>query len=117
MFYGFATDEDSLCKYGKNVCVDDDPRFDFLTYATIALHHLTHTTGIKSLAFQVVFFPRNPPPGTTFDVATSGAKVTLIISICSSVPRSFQRRPTQAAVDHLKQLLGGTQPIWWVPTY
>jgi len=83
----------------------------------IALDYLKKQTGIKSLAFQVVYFPPNAPRETKFVIATSGAKIMLIISIYSLSKHLFQCRPTQMVVDYLAELLGGKQPIWWTSTY
>jgi len=111
MYYGFAT---ALAQYGRGLCPKPIPEFDDISYMTIALDHLRYRTGIKTIALQTVYLRPDAPPDTRFEVATSGAKVVTIVSILSS--RSFKHIPTQAAVKHVSQLIGGKQALWWTST-
>jgi hypothetical protein len=38
-----------------------------------------------------------------------------MVAVCSSLKNSFRNRPSQAQVDHLKQILGAEEdPKWYI---
>jgi len=113
MHYGVCIDQEWLAEYGRKLYAEPLPNCDNMSYMTLALDHLKRLTGIKSLKFQPALLGSNAPHDTKWIIATSGVKVVLVIAVCSSKRHSFERRPTQAAMDHLTQLLGGKQPMWW----
>jgi hypothetical protein len=113
MHYGFGVDQEWLAEYGRNLYTEPLPDCDHMSYMTLALDHLKRLTRIKSLKFQPALLGSEAPQDTKWIMATSGVKVVLVIAVCSSKRRSFERRPAQAALDHLAQLLGGIQPMWW----
>jgi len=117
MYYGIAVEQSWLADYGKSLYPKPVPECDDFSYMAAAVEHIKRLTRIKSLAFETVYFRPNAPPDTIFYPADSGAKVVPIISVCSSYRRSFERRPTRAAFDHLLQILGGKEAIWWTSTH
>jgi hypothetical protein len=119
MFYGIETTEDWLVNYTKTHRKDYDLPVCISTLLNLdhALWLLRIHSGIHKLRFKTVLPDDAPIPparkGTRqrLPLPKSGAP---IISICSSKSRSFQKRPSQAKVDALKQIMGGKEPRWWM---
>lgn len=119
MFYGIETTEEWLIEYTKTYRRDQGLPISMsgLLNLSDALLLLQRHSGVNTLRIKSVL-PENAP----IPPARKGTQQTLplpqcgkpIISICSSGHRSFQKRPTHAQVDTLKQIMGGNDPKWWV---
>ena len=119
MFYGIETTEDWLSNYANSILQAHNrptiPRNSVVDLAA-AVKLLQYRLRTKNLRLQTAFtidtpIPRHVP-GTprTFPLPPCGRP---IVAICSSGHRSFQRRPSQAQVDPLQQIMGG-EAKWWL---
>ena len=119
MFYGFRTTENWLvdyaithrATYGIRVT---EPRILNIHYA---LNILQRQTGVNQLRLKTVL-PENTPippaPQGNRRIGPLPEAGPPIVAVCSSLGSSFHKRPSQAQVDHLKEILGGDEPKWWI---
>ena len=70
-------------------------------------------TGIKTLDMETALVDPTVPDDTAIPGYEDGERMVPIISICTNEHESYQRRPSQAQVDQLSQILG-KQPRWWI---
>jgi hypothetical protein len=112
MYFGIETTEEWLIEYATKGGFDpDDPPSTF-EYLKEALRMLQANTGLRLIPKSA--FARNQP------IPPRNTKVTYplkcganVVAICSNGPTSLARRPSQARVDRLTQIMGG-EPMWWV---
>lgn len=119
MFYGFKTTEDWLIDYAITHRATYGIRvteFGILNLQN-ALYILQRQTGINQLRLKSVL-PENtpipPPLEGNRRIGPLPEPGLPIVAVCSSRSTSFHKRPSQAQVDHLKQILGGEEPKWWI---
>jgi hypothetical protein len=124
MFYGIRTTENWLINYAIThgdafgiPAIDLEDKIFKLHYATRILQE---QTGIDQLEFRSVDAARHkntPAPdleGNQKIGPFSKKKAGLtIVAVCSNLRTSFRKRPSQAKIDHLKEILGG-EPKWWI---
>lgn len=121
MYYGFETTGAWLIEYAKtefkNRGYIPDPPHSNLQHTLDSLLLLQEHSGVCSIKIQSVFAQGAPIPPRpkdnrqTFPLQESGGT---IVAICSSSPKWFAKRPSQAQVDTLKSIMGGQEPKWWV---
>ena len=119
MFYGFRTTEDWLIDYAithraaYGVHVTESPIMN-LRYALNILHR---QTGIYQLRLKTVL-PENKPvppaPQANQRIGPLPEAEPPIVVVCSTFGSSFHKRPSQVKVDHLKKILDGGEPQWWI---
>lgn len=119
MFYGFETTEDWLAQYTEaNRAAYHIPSKGRLFDLNYALWILQKRSGICKLKYAKVFSNNAPIPSGRIEhqqtVPFPKNNGTYIVSICSSKKISFLRRPNQAQVDLLKQIMDDKEPRWWV---
>jgi hypothetical protein len=121
MYFGFETTEKWLIEYAKTEFrkrgyTPNPPPSDLL-YMSESLQLLQDHSGIHHVRVKSVFPqgtripPRPKDNRQTFPLRKSGGT---IVAICSSSSSWFPKRPSQAQVDVLKQIMGGKEPKWWV---
>ena len=105
MCYGIETSKDWLVNYVKThrdaydipICTSSVFNIQY------AIDILQIQTGIQQLTTRLGYaigdIPANEVP---------------ILAICTNLKSSFRNRPSQAQVDHLKQILGAGEPKWWL---
>ena len=115
MHFGFKTHEGWLVNYGKThgeaygfpaSTAHDLFNFDY------AVSILQRQTGISQLNAELILLEAEdtsiPPPKEYEPEGT-------IVAVCSNLRDSFRNRPSQAQMDHLKQILGTKEePKWWM---
>ncbi|KIJ93317.1 hypothetical protein K443DRAFT_402849 [Laccaria amethystina LaAM-08-1] len=102
MFYGFRTTENWLIDYA-------------ITHR--ATHGIHRQTGIYQLRLKTVLPENTPVPPAPQENRRIGPLPEAgppIVAVCSTIGSSFHKRPSQAQVDHLKKILGGGEPKWWI---
>ena len=75
-----------------------------------AVRALRLRTGIKYMALESGLTDPTMPAGT---IILPGGREVPLLSIFSNEQSSYQRRPSQAQIDDLSQILG-KQPRWWI---
>jgi hypothetical protein len=119
LFYGIETTEEWLIAYTKTHWNEPDlPASNFnVVNLNRAIHLLQRHSGVHTLGIKTVLPQNSPIPparrGTRLDLPKQKCGIP-IITICSSVERSFKSRPAQVKVNVLKQIMGGKEPMWWV---
>ena len=111
-FYGYDVSQDWLVAYAKkNTKTNDaDHRITLLSNGLLIMRALT---GIKTLEMETALVDPTAPDDTAILRDEDEEQMVPIISICSNERESYQRRPSQAQVDQLSQILG-KQPRWWI---
>jgi hypothetical protein len=113
MFFGIETTEEWLVEYAKKGGFDPEDPPSTWVYLSAAWGMLCANSGLRlipqsAFAQNQPIPPRNTP--VTYPLPKYGAH---IVAICSNGPRAFPRRPSQAQVDRLRQIMG-RDPMWWV---
>jgi hypothetical protein len=94
---------------------NDADRYDDLTKASTAIKFLRSKSHINTLQFESALVDRTVPAGTALTPGhRRGEPMVPLIAICSDEKPSYKKRPSQAEVDLLSQMMGGKQPRWWV---
>ena len=113
MFYGIETSKEWLADYANSTLQSYNrptiPKTSFFALYT-AVKILRHRLRYKNLDVQTVFTIDTPVSRRVAPVPPRGRP---IVAICSSEHRSFQRRPSQAQVDALQQIMG-KEAKWWI---
>src|SRR5271155_2014939 len=115
MYFGIETTEDWLVEYSKKCGYNPVPPPSDILFVSQSMALLRANSGIHHLRPISVF-----AQGT--HILPRPIKIThplrecdgVIVAICSDGPTSFAKRPSQAQVDGLKQIMGGKKPKWWV---
>ena len=113
-FYGFAVTMEWLVDYAKLHWNDAD-QYDDLAKASAAIKFLRRSSHINTLEFESALVDSTVPPETILTPGhRRGEPMVPLIAICSNEKPSYKKRPSQAEVDALSQIIGGKQPRWWV---
>jgi hypothetical protein len=121
MYFGFETTEEWLMEYAQmhfrnRGGVQNPPPSDLLlmtgSLQLLEEHSGIHPIRVKSVYPQGAHIP--PPPKDNLQTLPLRESGGTIVAICSSSPKWFPKRPSQTQVDALKQIMGGTEPKWWV---
>jgi hypothetical protein len=119
LFYGIETSQEWLVNYMEKYKNDYDlpDCMCLLLKLNNAMRLLSLYSGIsyRKLGMRDVL-PENtpiPPPPKGFGTLRMQTTNILIITVCSSRPRSFQKRPSRAKMDALKKIMDGKEPRWW----
>ena len=121
LYYGIETTEKWLMEYTKadfrrRSYIPEHPPSALLLMSESLLLLQKHS-GVRPLRVKSVL-----PQGAPIPPRRKGNRQTLplpdpgepIVAICSSHPKWFGKRPSQAQVEVLKRLMGGKEPRWWV---
>jgi len=112
-FYGYGVATEWLIDYANKHWKGIE-EYDDLAKASAGLHLLRAHSGIKRLSLEsAVKDPKAPIDTVTIPGRIGETRVPLV-SIFSNEVSSFPRRPSQAKIDRLSEILGGKQPRWWV---
>jgi len=118
LYYGFKVTEDWLINH--TITHRDTYDIPFSEFNLINLYHsrsvLRRQTGIKQLSLEQIL-PENPPvlPPKGMKLIHPPSYGRTMVAVCSSLKNSFRNRPSQAQVDHLKQILGAEEdPKWYI---
>jgi hypothetical protein len=119
MYYGFDVTEEWMIEYAKaeygRVEYNPDPPPSDFDLLTVCFPMLSNSSGIRTLKYKSVYDQgAHIPPRTNQQTLPLPKPGVHIIAICSSLPGWFERRPHQAQVDKLKEIMGGKEPKWWV---
>ncbi|KAF8240112.1 hypothetical protein L208DRAFT_1385039, partial [Tricholoma matsutake] len=69
----------------------------------------------KAIADESALEDPSAPAGTVTIPGHRPGKIRVpLVSVFSNEGSSFPRRPSQARIDRLSEILGGNQPRWWV---
>jgi hypothetical protein len=121
IYFGFETTEEWLIEYSKSEFrkrgyAPNPPPSD-LFHMSESLQLLQEHSGIHPVRVKSVF-PQGaripPPPKDNRQTLPLRESSGTIVTICSSSPKWFANRPSQAKVDVLKQIMGGEEPKWWI---
>jgi hypothetical protein len=107
LFYGFDISREWLMDYARqNLGEGVHDRLK----VNSAVRALRLRTGIKRLALESGLVDSTLPAGT---ITITGGREVPLLSIFSNERWSYERRPSQAQIDELSQILG-KQPRWWI---
>ncbi|KAF8240122.1 hypothetical protein L208DRAFT_1385050 [Tricholoma matsutake] len=113
-FYGYDVSTEWLIDY-TNKHWKAIAEYDNLAKASAAIKLLRSHSGIKRLEYESAFEDPSAPAGTvTIPGHRPGEIRVPLVSVFSNEVSSFPRRPSQARIDRLSEILGGNQPRWWV---
>jgi hypothetical protein len=113
-FYGFDVTREWLIDYARTHWKDAE-KFDDSAKVSTAIKFLRRHSRIKSLVYESALVDSTAPVGTANRPGhRPGEFMVPLLSIFSDERSSYKRRPTQAEVDHLSQIMGGKQPRWWI---
>ena len=112
-FYGYDVLQDWLVNYAKanmkNYNVDGE-----MGLLCTGVRIMKARTGIKTLGMETALVDPTVPGDTVIGYSEEERSgMVPIISICTTERESYKRRPSQAQVDQLSQILG-KQPRWWI---
>ena len=103
-----------LVDYAK-VHWNNADRYDDFAKVSATIKLLRRGSHIKALQFEVALVDPTVPPGTVLKPGhRSGEFMVPLVAICSNEAPSYKKRPSQAEVDLLLEMMGGKQPRWWV---
>lgn len=118
MYYGFEINKEWVASYSQRECrkrgYSPGSPPAILFDLTVSLRILLEDTGIRKILIKTVYgqgeliLPPDAP--ISWPLPPSGPQ---IFAICSSRSAWFEKRPTQAQVDKMKQIIG-KEPKWWV---
>jgi hypothetical protein len=111
-FYGYDVLQDWLVNYAKDNIKTDDTD-DEITLLYTGVRIMRALTGIKTLGMETALVDPTVPDDTVIHGYGTEERMVPIISICTTERESYQRRPSQAQVDQLSQILG-KRPRWWI---
>src|ERR1700729_2449483 len=113
-FYGFAVTTEWLVDYAK-VHWNNADRYDDFAKVSATIKLLRRGSHIKALQFEAALVDPTVPPGTVLKPGhRTGEFMVPLVAICSNEAPSYKKRPSQAEVDLLLEIMGGKQPRWWV---
>jgi hypothetical protein len=113
-FYGFAMTMEWLVDYAKAHWNNADRYGDFARVSAM-IKLLRRGSHIKALQFKAALIDPTVPPGTVLKPGhQSGEFMVLLVAICSNEAPSYKKRPSQAEVDLLLEMMGGKQPRWLI---
>jgi len=113
-FYGFAVTMEWLVDYAKSHWTDAD-QYDDLAKASAAIKFLRRSSHISTLQFESALVDNTVSTDTIFTPGNRrGEPMVPLIAIFSNEKPSYKKRPSQAEVDPLSQIMGGKKPRWWV---
>ena len=113
-FYGFAVTTEWLVDYA-NTHWNNAGQYDKFAKVSTAIKLLRRESSIQGLQFEAALVDRTVPPETILIPGhRSGELMVPLLAICSNEAPSYKKRPSQAQVAQLSELMGGKQPRWWV---
>lgn len=113
-FYGYAVTSEWLVEFAKAHWKDAE-RFDNLAKVSTAIKLLRAQSGIRSLLYESALADKAVPEDTILLPGhRPGELMVPLLAIFSDEKSSYKKRPSQAQVDRLSEIMGGKQPRWWV---
>ncbi|KAG5640308.1 hypothetical protein DXG03_009291 [Asterophora parasitica] len=110
-FYGFTIDDDWLSNHYDQIhhhyphCT---AKASFVTKWLVASSHLEFSSGYRPLTVESVSHDVRKP-----DVLVDSRGWLYLVSVCSNLRSSYERRPNQKQMDKLKAIFG-KEPSWYV---
>lgn len=105
---------DWLIEYARMHWNDAD-RYDDLAKVSSAIKLLRKKSHIKSLEYESALVDHTVPTDTVRQPGhRPGELMVPLLALFSNRKSSYKKRPSQAEVELLSQIMGGKQPRWWI---
>ena len=110
LFYGFDISLEWLIDYARQSWGEGVDQYEHTAKVNNGVRALRLRTGINRMALESGLVDSTLPAGT---ITITGGREVPLLSIFSNERSSYERRPSQAQIDELSQILG-KQPRWWI---
>jgi hypothetical protein len=113
-FYGFDVTMEWLIDYARTHWNDAD-RYDDLAKVSSVIKLLRKRSRIKSLEYESALVDDTVPTDTVLKPGhRPGEHMVPLLTVFNNQKSSYNKRPSQEAMDLLSQIMGGKQPRWWI---